>query len=279
LCIFAIVATLQKQTSFYVKQVTRINSRDDARKYLVRVLTFGIKAVGAIRQLSLGIRAYLTRRNLQNVAFSHNHFPLLAAIYFTMDSTNSIELKPYDSEQQLYVAACIIQNAYRHYRQRMKFKQLLEKKQYNAAALIQSYYRRYKQHCHFKRIQRAAILIQKQFRKYRSVRGKITEEDQCDIRKHSYGTMNTLLQLHSFIISTKRCAAYSKNCITANDVLFWKQTLAAMRIQNAFSLTIHLNKNMTIFRIHLKRHSAARYIGCGTKDWKNPEVFSIEKPS
>ncbi|KRX57135.1 Calmodulin-binding transcription activator 1, partial [Trichinella sp. T9] len=198
----------------------------------------------------------------------------LAAIYFTMDSTNSIELKPYfdsyfnDSEQQLYVAACIIQNAYRHYRQRMKFKQLLEKKQYNAAALIQSYYRRYKQHCHFKRIQqRAAILIQKQFRKCRSVRGKITEEDQCNIRKHSYGTMNnTLLQLHSFIISTKRCAAYSKNCITANDVLFWKQTLAAMRIQNAF-------------RIHLKRHSAARYIGCGTKDWKNPEVFSIEKPS
>ncbi|KRZ71078.1 Calmodulin-binding transcription activator 1 [Trichinella papuae] len=150
-----------------------------------------------------------------------------------MDSTNPIELKPYDNEQQLYTAACIIQNAYRHYRQRMQFKQLLEKKQYHAAALIQSYYRRYKQHCYFKRIQRAAILIQKQFRKYRSVKGKITG-DQCYIGKHSYGTMNTLLQLHSFIISTKRCAAYSENCITENDVLFWKQTLAAMRIQNAF---------------------------------------------
>ncbi|KRY72673.1 Calmodulin-binding transcription activator 1 [Trichinella pseudospiralis] len=178
-----------------------------------------------------------------------------------MDSTNPVELKPYDNEQQLYMAACIIQNAYRHYRQRMKFKQLLEKKQYHAAALIQSYYRRYKQHCYFKRIQRAAILIQKQFRKYRSVRDKIAE-DQCYIRKHSYGTMNTLLQLHSFIISTKRCAAYSENCITENDVLFWKQTLAAMRIQNAF-------------RIHLKRHSAARYIGCGTEDWKNLEMFRM----
>ncbi|XP_003372736.1 putative IQ calmodulin-binding motif protein [Trichinella spiralis] len=191
-----------------------------------------------------------------------------------MDSTNSIELKPYfdsyfnDSEQQLYMAACIIQNAYRHYRQRMKFKQLLEKKQYHAAALIQSYYRRYKQHCYFKRIQRAAILIQKQFRKYRSVRGKITE-DQCDIRKHSYGTMNTLLQLHSFIISTKRCAAYSKNCITANDVLFWKQTLAAMRIQNAF-------------RIHLKRHSAARIIQKFMRNSKNKlhwlRYKRLEKP-
>ncbi|KAL1226947.1 Calmodulin-binding transcription activator [Trichinella spiralis] len=147
----------------------------------------------------------------------HNHFPLLAAIYFTMDSTNSIELKPYDSEQQLYMAACIIQNAYRHYRQ----------------PLIQSYYRRYKQHCYFKRIQRAAILIQKQFRKYRSVR------------------------------------AYSKNCITANDVLFWKQTLAAMRIQNAF-------------RIHLKRHSAARIIQKFMRNSKNKlhwlRCRRLEKP-
>ncbi|KRZ11472.1 Calmodulin-binding transcription activator 1 [Trichinella zimbabwensis] len=185
-----------------------------------------------------------------------------------MDSTNPIELKPYDNEQQLYTAACIIQNAYRHYRQRMQFKQLLEKKQYHAAALIQSYYRRYKQHCYFKRIQRAAILIQKQFRKYRSVRGKITG-DQCYIRKHSYGTMNTLLQLHSFIISTKRCAAYSENCITENDVLFWKQTLAAMRIQNAF-------------RIHLKRHSAARIIQKFMRNSKNKlhwlRYRRLEKP-
>ncbi|XP_050414412.2 calmodulin-binding transcription activator 1 [Patella vulgata] len=70
-----------------------------------------------------------------------------------------------DQEQRkLYVAAKVIQNAYRVYRDKQH--QIQQRKEIEAAILIQSYYRRYKQYAYFKKMSHAAVLIQNQFRSY-----------------------------------------------------------------------------------------------------------------
>lgn len=69
-----------------------------------------------------------------------------------------------DQEQRkLYEAAKVIQNAYRHYKDKQCKQQAKERE---AAVLIQSYYRRYKQYAYYKKMTQAAVLIQSQFRSY-----------------------------------------------------------------------------------------------------------------
>ncbi|CAL1535520.1 unnamed protein product, partial [Lymnaea stagnalis] len=80
-----------------------------------------------------------------------------------------------DQEQRkLYEAAKVIQNAYRHYRdkQQQQQQQLQQQKEIEAAILIQSYYRRYKTYAYYKKMSQAAVLIQNQFRTYYAKRKK-----------------------------------------------------------------------------------------------------------
>ncbi|KAI8795578.1 calmodulin-binding transcription activator 1 [Biomphalaria glabrata] len=80
-----------------------------------------------------------------------------------------------DQEQRkLYEAAKVIQNAYRHYRdkQQQQQQQLQQQKEIEAAILIQSYYRRYKTYAYYKKMSHAAVLIQNQFRTYYAKRKK-----------------------------------------------------------------------------------------------------------
>ncbi|XP_076451684.1 calmodulin-binding transcription activator 2-like [Babylonia areolata] len=75
-----------------------------------------------------------------------------------------------DQEQRkLYEAAKVIQNAYRHYRDKQQQQQ---QKEIEAAVLIQSYYRRYKQYAYYKKMTHAAVLIQNQFRSYSAQKRK-----------------------------------------------------------------------------------------------------------
>lgn len=71
---------------------------------------------------------------------------------------------------ELYEAAQVIQQAFRHYRKRQRIlRQLAEERQHRqAAVVIQSYFRRYRQYCYFKKVQKAAIIIQKYYRKHRA---------------------------------------------------------------------------------------------------------------
>ncbi|XP_025083042.1 calmodulin-binding transcription activator 1-like isoform X3 [Pomacea canaliculata] len=76
-----------------------------------------------------------------------------------------------DQEQRkLYEAAKVIQNAYRHYRDKQQQQQ--HQKEIEAAVLIQSYYRRYKQYAYYKKMTQAAVLIQNQFRSYSAQKRK-----------------------------------------------------------------------------------------------------------
>ncbi|KFD66191.1 hypothetical protein M514_02201 [Trichuris suis] len=137
-------------------------------------------------------------------------------------------------QQQLGEAAKIIQNAYRHYRERLRSKRQSET-EYRAAVLIQSYYRRYRQHCHFKRLHRAAIYIQKHFR-----------EKKCKLRQlekitMQYTTLTRGSKSSATSLSSQQSATlYAIRKPTVNismgksDLLFLRQTLAAMRIQHAF---------------------------------------------
>ncbi|CAG5129969.1 unnamed protein product, partial [Candidula unifasciata] len=79
-----------------------------------------------------------------------------------------------DQEQRkLYEAAKVIQNAYRHYRDKQQQQQQLQQqKEIEAAILIQSYYRRYKTYAYYKKMSHAAVLIQNQFRTYYAKRKK-----------------------------------------------------------------------------------------------------------
>ncbi|CDW55302.1 calmodulin binding transcription activator [Trichuris trichiura] len=137
-------------------------------------------------------------------------------------------------QQQLGEAAKIIQNAYRHYRERLRSKRQSET-EYRAAVLIQSYYRRYRQHRHFKRMHRAAAYIQKQFR-----------EKKCKLHRLEEITMQYTTPTEdtksspSLLLSQQSGILYVKQKPMINilmdkrDLLFLRQTLAAMRIQHAF---------------------------------------------
>ncbi|XP_035709365.1 calmodulin-binding transcription activator 2 isoform X2 [Folsomia candida] len=70
-----------------------------------------------------------------------------------------------DREQrELYEAAKVIQKAYRSYKGRKKMEE--EEKEKVAAVIIQNYYRRYKQYAYLRQVTQAALVIQSQYRNY-----------------------------------------------------------------------------------------------------------------
>uniref|UniRef100_A0A5S6QFB7 Calmodulin-binding domain-containing protein n=1 Tax=Trichuris muris TaxID=70415 RepID=A0A5S6QFB7_TRIMR len=136
-------------------------------------------------------------------------------------------------QQQLGEAAKIIQNAYRHYRERVRSKRQSE--EYRAAVLIQSYYRRYRQHCHFKRLLRAATCIQKRFRSMKSKQRRLEAIAEQDT------TYSGSLESSTRSPRSRRAVTlYAKQnptvdlLMNSSDRLFLRQTMAAMRIQHAF---------------------------------------------
>lgn len=179
----------------------------------------------------------------------------------------------------------MIQTAFRQYRNRVTSERQLEAER-NAAIVIQSYYRRYKQYCYFKKLHRAAILIQKHFRLYKAGKGgkersapstPFEDDDATLLNANDAGFWNEITSNLPPSIEPEQKERDGNGCfriqVTPEELLLWKQHVAAIRIQHAFRYTFHaftcnyilLFNHYNIFPVYRghymrKRQAAARKI-------------------
>jgi len=113
-------------------------------------------------------------------SFDHRSPPTTAEIREFLQAEKDLSNLTLSEREQreLFLAAQIIQKAYRSYKGRKKSNELERQeegkedkvdgpaKEAKAAVVIQNYYRRYKQYCYWKQMARAATLIQSQYRSY-----------------------------------------------------------------------------------------------------------------
>merc|ERR1719209_1862073 len=113
-------------------------------------------------------------------SFDHRSPPTTAEIREFLQAEKDLSNLTLSEREQreLFLAAQIIQKAYRSYKGRKKSSELERQeegkedkvdgqaKEAKAAVVIQNYYRRYKQYCYWKQMAKAATLIQNKYRTY-----------------------------------------------------------------------------------------------------------------